>query len=54
MVLDNCAGSFTTAISAINTNRNYICMEKDETYFNIGKDRIEKHLTEKKNNLFYE
>ena len=54
VVLDNCAGSFTTAISAINTNRNYICMEKDETYFNIGKDRIEKHLTEKKDNLFYE
>ena len=54
LVLDNCAGSFTTAIAAINTNRNYICMEKDETYFNIGKDRIEKHLTEKKNNLFYE
>ena len=46
LVLDNCAGSFTTAIAAINTNRNYICMEKDETYFNIGKNRIEKHLQE--------
>jgi len=51
-VLDNCAGSFTTAIAAINTNRNYICMEKDETYFNIGKDRIEKHLTERNSKIF--
>ena len=44
LVLDNCAGSFTTAIACINTNRKYICMEKDETYFKIGKERIEKHL----------
>lgn len=43
-VLDNCAGSFTTAIACLNTNRNYICMEQDDTYFNIGKDRIEKHV----------
>lgn len=52
LVLDNCAGSFTTAIAAINTNRNYICMEKDETYFNIGKDRIEKHLTDRNSKIF--
>jgi site-specific DNA-methyltransferase (adenine-specific) len=44
-VLDNCAGSFTTAIACINTNRNFICMEKDENYYNIGVERIEKHLT---------
>jgi site-specific DNA-methyltransferase (adenine-specific) len=43
MVLDNCAGSFTTAIACINTNRNYICIEKDEKYFEIGKNRIENH-----------
>jgi site-specific DNA-methyltransferase (adenine-specific) len=42
-VLDNCAGSFTTAIACINTNRNYICMEKDRNYFEIGKKRIENH-----------
>jgi site-specific DNA-methyltransferase (adenine-specific) len=41
MVLDNCAGSFTTAIACINTKRNYICIEKDEKYFEIGKKRIE-------------
>jgi len=44
LVLDNCAGSCTTAIAAINTNRNYICIEKDENYWAIGCDRINKHL----------
>lgn len=43
-VMDNCAGSFTTAIAAINTNRGYICMEKDEKYFEIGTKRIAYHL----------
>jgi site-specific DNA-methyltransferase (adenine-specific) len=42
-VLDNCAGSFTTAIACINTNRKYICIEKDEKYFEIGKNRIANH-----------
>jgi site-specific DNA-methyltransferase (adenine-specific) len=42
-VLDNCAGSFTTAIACINTNRKYICIEKDEKYFEIGKNRIVNH-----------
>lgn len=44
LVLDNCAGSFTTAIACINTDRNFICMEKDEKYYNIGVERIEKHF----------
>ena len=43
IVLDNCAGSFTTAIASMNTNRNYICIEKEQKYFLLGKDRIEKH-----------
>ena len=42
-VLDNCAGSFTTAIACLNTNRKYICIEKDEKYFEIGKNRIANH-----------
>ena len=41
-ILDNCAGSGTTAIAAINTNRNYILIEKDEHYFNICNERINK------------
>lgn len=40
LVLDSCAGSFTTAIACINTNRNYICIEKEEKYCKIGIDRI--------------
>ena len=44
LVLDNCAGSFTTAISAINTKRNWICIEKDAGYCEIGKKRIEDRL----------
>ena len=44
LVLDNCAGSFTTAIAAINTNRNYICIEKELDYYNKGIKRIESHL----------
>ena len=42
-VLDNCAGSFTTAIACLNTNRKYICIEKDKKYFEIGKNRIANH-----------
>lgn len=44
MVLDNCSGSGTTAIACINTNRNYICIEKDKTYFDKSVERVEKHL----------
>jgi site-specific DNA-methyltransferase (adenine-specific) len=40
LILDNCAGSGTTAISCLNTNRNYICIEKDEVYFNMMQDRV--------------
>lgn len=42
-VLDNCIGSGTTAIAAINTNRNYIGFELDKEYFELAKDRIKKH-----------
>ena len=39
-VLDSCAGSFTTSVACDNTNRNWICMEKEEKYCNIGLTRI--------------
>lgn len=42
-VLDNCAGSGTTAIACLNTKRNYICMEKDPEYFDIIKGRIKEY-----------
>ena len=43
LVLDNCAGSGTTGIACLNTNRNYICMEKDYEYYNKSIERILKH-----------
>jgi len=41
-VLDPFMGSGTTGIACMNTNRDFIGIELDETYFNIAKDRIEK------------
>lgn len=46
LILDNCAGSGTTAISCINTDRNFILIEKDETYFKLAKERIKNHVKE--------
>ena len=40
LVLDNCAGSFTTAIASENLKRNWICIEKEEEYCDIGRKRI--------------
>ena len=42
-VLDNVMGSGTTGVACLNTNRRFIGMELDETYFNIAKARIESH-----------
>ena len=44
-VLDNCMGSGSTGVACINTNRNFIGIEKDDKYFEIAKKRIEEHLT---------
>lgn len=40
LVLDNVAGSGSTAIAAMNTGRNFIAIEKDESYFNLAQQRI--------------
>ena len=39
-ILDNCMGSGTTAIACLNTNRNFIGFELDETYFTLANERI--------------
>jgi DNA modification methylase len=39
-VLDNCMGSGSTGVACINTNRNFIGIEKDDKYFEIAVDRI--------------
>ena len=49
VVLDNCIGSGTTAIAAINTNRNFIGIELQEEYYKLAKNRINKHILD--NNL---
>ena len=43
IVLDNCSGSGTTAIACLNSNRRFICMEKDETYYKKSLDRLANH-----------
>jgi len=43
LILDPFAGSGTTAVACINTKRNYICIEKDEKYFEVMKNRIDEH-----------
>ena len=40
-VLDFTMGSGSTGVACINTNRNFIGIEKDHTYFQIAKNRLE-------------
>lgn len=48
VVLDSTAGSMTTAVAALNTGRTYICIEKDKEIFDVGKNRVEECLNERK------
>lgn len=43
-ILDCCAGSGSTGIACINTNRNFIGMELDDNYYEIAKNRIEEAI----------
>ena len=47
VVLDNCMGSGSTGVACVNTNRKFIGIELDETYFNIAKERIEEAVKKK-------
>lgn len=40
IILDNCMGSGSTGIAALNTNRKFIGIELDEKYFDIAEKRI--------------
>lgn len=40
LVLDNTAGSGTTAVAAINTDRRWICMERDPDYYGAAMCRV--------------
>ena len=48
-ILDFTMGSASTGIACINTNRNFIGIEKDDKYFDISCDRINNYI--KDNNL---
>jgi site-specific DNA-methyltransferase (adenine-specific) len=41
LIVDLTFGSCSTGIACLNTNRNFIGIEKDEHYFNVGKKRME-------------
>jgi site-specific DNA-methyltransferase (adenine-specific) len=41
-ILDNCLGSGTTAVACINTNRNFIGIEKEWDYCEVANGRIKK------------
>jgi site-specific DNA-methyltransferase (adenine-specific) len=43
LILDNCAGSGTTAIACLNTGRDYLLMEQDPHYFEVINKRISDH-----------
>lgn len=40
VILDNCAGSGTTGIACLNTNRSFILIQKDENFYQVIKNRI--------------
>lgn len=49
VILDNCLGSGTTAVAAINTNRNFIGIEREPEYVAIARRRIDEALAVKAN-----
>jgi len=46
-VLDNCMGSGTTGVACVNTDRNFIGIEKEVKYFNKAQERILRAKTSK-------
>ena len=42
VILDNCMGSGSTGVAALNLHRKFIGIELDKKYFEIAKERIEK------------
>lgn len=48
IVLDNCMGSGSTIIAALNTNRNAIGIELNQEYFNITQQRVKQTINNPK------
>ena len=51
MILDNTMGSGSTGVAAVNTNRRFIGIEKDDNYFEIAEKRISDAIKERESNL---
>lgn len=51
-VLDFTMGSGSTGVACLNTDRNFIGIEKDEKYYNIAKERLETIKKDKQLNIF--
>lgn len=49
-VLDNCMGSGSTGVACINTNRDFIGIELDDSYFNIASNRIHEAIENNERN----
>ncbi|MFK3936565.1 DNA-methyltransferase [Alkalihalobacillus sp. NPDC078783] len=54
LVLDNCMGSGTTAVAALNTGRKYIGFETESKYIEVINQRIESVSNEYTDNLLLE
>lgn len=50
-VLDNCMGSGTTGVAAIQAGRQFIGIERDPSYFNIARERVESASSKRKSDL---
>lgn len=46
-ILDNCMGSGSTGVACVNTDRDFIGIEIESTYFEIAKQRIEDAIQQK-------
>lgn len=54
LVLDNCMGSGSCGVAAVNTNRKFIGIELDENYYNIAKQRIEEAIRKKNEKTLFD
>ena len=54
LVVDLTMGSGSTGVACKNTNRNFIGIEMDENYFNIAKERIDNHNTQRVGEFSFE
>ena len=50
LVIDFCAGSGSTGVACINTDRNFIGIELDLDYYNIMEERIKEAVINKETN----